>query len=338
MELLELYRSMVRARAFELLLAELWERGEISGEMHLGTGEEAVAAGTTAHLREGDAVALDHRPTPVMLLLGVEPAAMVREMLGREDGLCGGNGGHMHLFSRPHLAASSGIVGASGPLGAGFALAARSLRPGSVAVSFFGEGAANQGMLLESLNLAAAWRLPQLFVCKDNSWAITTRSPSVTGGDLLRRARAFGLEATAVDGLDVRAVESAAARALDRLRRGKGPVFLLAGVSRLDGHFLGDQMVKAASRPLAEGGEIFKKSLSAALTAGGAGFAERARSLGTMASSLRRVRSERRDGRRDPLRRARKALRRRKKEIAIIDRQVVEEMEAVRAAALATGR
>ena len=168
MDLLDLYRAMARARAFELLQAELWEQGLISGEMHLGTGEEAIAAGITAHLEPGDAVALDHRPTPVLTLLGVDPVRMLKEELGREDGLCRGNGGHMHLFSKEHLAASSGIVGSSGPLAAGFALAAKHLRPRSLAVAFFGDGAANQGVLMESLNIAALWKLPLILVCENN--------------------------------------------------------------------------------------------------------------------------------------------------------------------------
>src|SRR4030042_416765 len=134
--------------------------------MHSGTGEEAIIAGVVTQLREGDAMALDHRGTAALLMRGVDPVLILRELLGRPDGLCGGMGGHMHLFSPAHLAASSGIVGAAGPAAVGFALANLHLRPGKVAVAFFGEGATNQGMLLESWNLAAAWKLPVLFVCK----------------------------------------------------------------------------------------------------------------------------------------------------------------------------
>ena len=183
MELIRLYELMYKARAFELALAELWSQGLISGEMHLGTGEEAIAAGVAAHLEQGDAVALDHRGTPILTLLGVDLTSMLKEMLGREDGLCRGRGGHMHLFAPERLAASSGIVGSSAPIAAGFALAAKRLRPGRVGVAFFGDGALNQGMLLEALNLAVAWSLPAIFVCKDNGWAITTRSSSVTGAE-----------------------------------------------------------------------------------------------------------------------------------------------------------
>jgi TPP-dependent pyruvate/acetoin dehydrogenase alpha subunit len=158
---------MLKSRLFEEAVAKLWHDGLISGEMHLGTGEEAVVAGVVSQLREGDAMALDHRGSAALIMRGLDPVLIIRELLGCPDGLCGGMGGHMHLFSREYLAASSGIVGAAGPAAAGFALAANRLRPGSIAVAFFGEGSMNQGMLMESMNLASAWNLPVLFVCKD---------------------------------------------------------------------------------------------------------------------------------------------------------------------------
>ena len=179
-----LYRKMLTCRRFEEAIAVLWHEGRISGEMHLGIGEEGINAGVLDHLGDDDAVALDHRGTAGMVLRGVDLAAIAKECIGAADGLCGGMGGHMHLFSKGHLAASSGIVGAAGPTACGFALAAQHLRPGTVAAAFFGEAAMNQGMLMEAMNLAAAWELPVLFVCRDNGIAITTASASVTGGDL----------------------------------------------------------------------------------------------------------------------------------------------------------
>ncbi len=304
----ELLRQIARARAFEDAVAALWREGRISGEMHLGTGEEAVAAGVVAALRDGDAVALDHRATPVLTALGVDLVAIARELLGREDGLQRGRAGHMHLMSRAHLAAASGIVGASGPLGAGFALAARTLRPGSAAAAFFGDGAMNQGMLLESLNLAAAWELPLVFVCKDNGWAITTRSEAVTGGDLVARAAAFGLATADVDGGDVAEVERAAAAAFARARRGGGPSFLRARVPRLDGHFLGDPLVRAASSPATDGRETFSSVTAAALSRGGAGAAARVGGVLHLLGVLRHARRKDRDTHRDPLERTRRAL------------------------------
>src|SRR5512136_2893320 len=184
MDAWSLYALMKRSRRFEEAVAQLWKDGLISGEMHLGTGEESIIAGVVPQLREGDAMALDHRGTAALLMRGVDPVLIVRELLGRPDGLCGGMGGHMHLFSKEHLAASSGIVGAEGPNAAGFALAATFLRPGCIAVAFFVEAAMNQGMLMESMNLASVWRLPVLFVCKDDHWGITTSASDSTGGHL----------------------------------------------------------------------------------------------------------------------------------------------------------
>jgi pyruvate dehydrogenase E1 component alpha subunit len=176
-----LYALMLKSRLFEEAVAMLWHDGSISGEMHLGTGEEAVSAGVDAHLHEGDAMALDHRGISPLVIRGVDPVFILRELLGHPEGLCNGKGGHLHLLSRQHLSASSGIVGAAGPTAAGFALAAEHLRPGSIAIAFFGEGAMNQGMLMESMNLASALKLPVVFVCKDDSWSITTPSAQMTG-------------------------------------------------------------------------------------------------------------------------------------------------------------
>jgi pyruvate dehydrogenase E1 component alpha subunit len=126
---------MLRSRLFEEAVAQLWQDGLISGEMHLGTGEEAIIAGMLDHLRDGDALALDHRGTAAMLMRGADPVSLLREMLGKPDGLCPGMGGHMHLFAPELLAATSGIVGASAPAAGGFALAALHLCPGSVAAA-----------------------------------------------------------------------------------------------------------------------------------------------------------------------------------------------------------
>ena len=335
MEPLDLYRQMARARAFEDALAALWRDGRISGELHLGAGEEAVAAGVGAHLARGDAAALDHRGTPVLTVLGVDLTLMLKEMLGHRDGLDGGRAGHMHLMSPDHLAACSGIVGSSGPLGAGFALAAKLLRPGAVAVAFFGDGAMNQGMLLETLNLAVAWTLPLVLVCKDNGWAIFTRGDSVTAGDLSRRASAFGLPVTDVDGLDAPAVHGAAGEAIERARRGAGPSFLRARVSRLDGHFLGDLMVRTARRPVAEGREILSSVVASAVTRGGGGLGARAASVLHLMDLLRRGRKEGRDTREDPLERGRRALERGAAEAA--EQDALDEVTRAVEAALGAG-
>ena len=251
-DLWSLYALMLKSRLFEEAVTQLWKDGLISGEMHLGTGEEAIVAGIVSQLRTGDSMALDHRCTPPLLMRGVDPVLILRELLGRPEGLCSGRGGHMHLFSKDHLAASSGIVGAAGPAAAGFALAARYLRPGTIAVAFFGEGAMNQGMLMESMNLASVWNLPVLFVCKDDQWAITTRSSVVTGGSLSERVGGLGVSYIEVNGLDVGKVWEAAQQAMERARSGKGPTFIHAQCVHLEGHFLGYQLLRVTRHPIRE--------------------------------------------------------------------------------------
>lgn len=247
--LLRLFQTMAEVRAFEEALGDLYRRGLISGELHLGIGEEGAIVGVVDHLRDGDSIAIDHRSTPPLVARGTDLQALALEMLGHPEGLCHGQGGHMHLFDPDRLAASSGIVGAAACTACGFALAHQQQRAGSVAVAFFGEGAANQGMLLEALNLASVWRLPVLFVCKDSRWAITTRSARMTGGSLTRRARAFGLPAAEVDGHRPWAVWKAAARAIDRARQGRGASFLVVRVKRPRGHFEDDELVRVARHP-----------------------------------------------------------------------------------------
>jgi len=248
-DLWSLYEMMFKSRTFEEAVRQIWKDGKISGEMHLGLGEEAIMAGIVSQLTEGDAMALDHRGTAPMLIRGVDPLSLLREFMGQADGLCSGMGGHMHLFAPEKLIASSGIVGAAGPAAAGFALAAQMLRPGTVAIAFFGEGATSAGMLMESMNLAVVWKLPVVFVCKDNDWAISTPASTAIAGNLLQRAESFGLNALEVDGLDVLAVTSTAQTALDYARSGKGPVFIQARCVHLEGHFLGDGMLDMLRRP-----------------------------------------------------------------------------------------
>jgi pyruvate dehydrogenase E1 component alpha subunit len=277
--------------------------------MHLGTGEEAIIAGVVSQLRDGDAMALDHRGTAALLMRGLDPVPIIRELLGRADGLCSGMGGHMHLFSKDHLAASSGIVGASGPAAVGFGLAANHLRPGAISVAFFGDGAMNQGMLMESLNLAAAWKLPVLFVCKDDGWAITTRSGEMTGGNLDERARGLGVPPVEADGLDVAAVWQAAEGAIQRARAGQGPTFLHLRCVHFEGHFLGFQLIRAVRDPLKEMPEVAVPLTKSFLHPGGAGLGERLAGLkAVMATILATLRDARRDPANDPVKRARAML------------------------------
>ena len=255
--ILELYTAMYRSRYLEEAITHLWNDGYVYGEMHLGIGEEAIIAGVLFHLIPGDAIATDHRSTPPFVMRGVDPEALVLEILGHPKGLCLGLGGHMHLFSKEMLLTSSGIVGSSGPSAVGFALAAKYRKTNNIAVAFFGEGAMNQGMLLESLNLAATMNLPVLFVCKDNNWAITTQSSEVTGGVLLDRVRGFGIEAREIDGSDVNAVWQAVETAIPRMRSGtKSPYFIQAHCTHSEGHFLGDPLLRFHRAPKKEFGAV----------------------------------------------------------------------------------
>jgi pyruvate dehydrogenase E1 component alpha subunit len=276
--------------------------------MHSGIGEEAIVAGTVSHLTEGDAMALDHRSTAPIVMRGVDPAAIIKECLGRTDGLCGGMGGHMHLFSKEHLIASSGIVGAAGPAACGFALAHQHLRPGKLALAFFGEGAMNQGMLMESMNLAACWQLPVVFVCKDNGMAITTPSKRVTAGDLCDRARSMGVPAVSVDGIDVEAVSAAAHDLVERARSGEGPGFLHATCSRPEGHFLGDPLLRIVRRPVAELKDKVGPLTAATASFSGSSVAGRIHSLASITGMLGKAAGMIASPGRDPLHRFRRRL------------------------------
>jgi TPP-dependent pyruvate/acetoin dehydrogenase alpha subunit len=329
-DLWELYRQMLRSRLFEESVQELWEAGKISGEMHLGMGEEAVVAAVVCQLQEGDAMALDHRGTPPMIMRGVDPVLLLREFLGRPDGLCGGMGGHMHLFSIEHLAASSGIVGASGPAGVGFALAAQYLQPGSVAIAFFGEGSVNQGMMMEAMNLAAAWALPLIFICKDNQWAISTLSSGVTASQMEARAQGFGLRSIEVDGNNVEAVWKAAGEALQRAREGNGPTFLHAYCARLEGHFLGDPLIRVGRRPWKELLPIAGPLAKSMAKLKGAHIRERIKGTGTVLSVILGARRKDRSTQEDPILITREKLKKDPDKLRRIEEEVRHEMQEVR--------
>jgi len=308
-DLWALYTLMLKSRLFEEAITKLWHDGLISGEMHIGTGEEAIIAGVVAHLREGDAMALDHRGTAALLMRGIDPVLILRELLGYSDGLCGGMGGHMHLFSKEHMTASSGIVGAEGPTAVGFAISAQHLHPGAIAVAFFGDGAMNQGMLMESMNLASAWNLPVLFVCKDDGWAVTTQSEHVTGGDLIERARGLGVQAIEVDGHNVSEVWEACHSAIERARSGQGPTFLHAQCVHFEGHFLGFQLIRVVRDPLRETPKVAFPLTQAFLHPGGATLGERLAGLRLVLESvLATLRDPRRDSANEPVRRTRTIL------------------------------
>jgi len=329
-----LYSLMLKSRLFEEAVARLWQDGLISGEMHLGTGEEAIVAGVVSQLIDGDAMALDHRGTPPLIMQGVDPVGLLREFLGKSDGLCGGMGGHMHLFSKKHLAASSGIVGAAGPTATGFGLAAQYLRPGTISVAFFGEGSMNQGMLMESMNLATTWNLPVLFVCKDDHWAITTSMEAKQEVTLSDRAHSLGLTTFEVDGRDVLQVWDAANLAIQYTRSGAGPTFLHTNCVHLEGHFLGYQLLRLKRNPIKELPPIAVPLTRSFLQPRGAKLSERLAGLKIVLSAiLETLRDPRNDPGNDPVKRARTQLTNELEKLKKLETTIQSEIESILEAA-----
>ena len=308
MDLEDLFLSMVRMRRAEEISAAWWRNGLISGEYHSGVGEEGVAAGVVDHLDDRDALALDHRPTPAMLARGVDPKGILSELLGSPDGLCGGNGGHMHLADPDRRVVADGIVGASAPLACGFAFDAQLAGEGGVAVAFFGEGASNQGMLLESLNLSVVWRLPVVFVCKESGLAITTRRSRGTGADLVRRARGFGMPARRLPGWDVEQVWRGARKAIDRARATHGPSFLVIRVRRPEGHLLADPLLRIIDDPRGQVELLIPPLIDSLRHSSPARPIDRVRAVGSLALSSVTAVKERVVSRLDPLEVSRRRL------------------------------
>ena len=237
-ELERVYAMMLRIRLVEDAVHSLFLRNAIEGTTHLGQGQEAVAVGVCEALRPGDTVAATYRGHAAALALGVDPTGLFAELLGRATGVCGGRGGSMNVIDLEHgLIGCFGIVGGSIAAGTGAALAAQLTGDGSVAVAFFGDGAANQAYFHECLNLAGVRRLPILYVCENNLYGEWTAMAHVTaGGRISPRAAAYGIPAVEVDGNDVFAVRDAAAEAVERARGGEGPTLLECFTYRHKGH------------------------------------------------------------------------------------------------------
>jgi len=271
--LLWMYEKMIEIREYEETMAKIYLEGKlppriqkglafdigagpVPGEMHLAAGQEPVAVGVCAHLRTQDTVVGAHRPHHFAIAKGVPLKPMTAEMFGKATGLGRGKGGHMHLFDPAHKFSCSGIIGASMPPACGAALAARKRGTDAVAVAFFGEGAANQGVFHESLNLAALWKLPVIFVCEDNKYAISVeKSVSTSIASNADRASAYGMPGTLVEQNDALLVYAAAGAAVERARRGEGPTLLEVKTDRYLGHFQGDP---ETYRPAGEVAELRK--------------------------------------------------------------------------------
>ena len=248
---LRLYETMVLSRTYEEAILREYHadkgpgfdigKGLVPGEMHLSAGQEPVAAGVCAHLTTDDALTATHRPHHLAIAHGMDLRAMTAEIFGRVDGLGRGRGGHMHLFDPKTHFSCSGIIAEGYPPALGMAFAFQRKGNGAIAVAVTGEGAANQGAFHESLNLAALWKLPVVFVVEDNDWGISVpRTASTAIPNNAARAAGYGIPGERVEDNDVEAVYAAAGRAVERARAGEGPSLIEVHTLRMWGHFEGD--------------------------------------------------------------------------------------------------
>ena len=235
--LLAMFERMLIIRETEEYLGAQFRAGELPAGVHLYVGQEASGVGVCAHLTDADWITSTHRGHGHFLAKGGDPYAMIAEIHAKADGICGGFGGTMHVadVSRGILGAN-GIVGAGLGIATGAAFAAKLEGKGQVAVCFFGDGAANQGTLMEAMNVASLWKLPLLLVCEHNGWSEFTRSEIATSGRILDRASPFGILAREVDGNDMAAVWGEAKAIIEQLRAGAGPALLVTHTYRTRGH------------------------------------------------------------------------------------------------------
>ena len=241
-DLLKFYRDMLLIRRFEEKAGQLYGMGLIGGFCHLYIGQEAVVVGLEAAARDGDKRITSYRDHGHMLACGMDPNGVMAELTGRSGGYSKGKGGSMHMFSKEKkFYGGHGIVGAQVPLGAGLAFADRYRENNCVTFTYFGDGAANQGQVYETFNMAALWKLPVIFVIENNQYAMgTAQERSTSSPEIYTRGEAFGIKGEAVDGMDVIAVKTAGDKAADYCRAGKGPYILEIKTYRYRGHSMSD--------------------------------------------------------------------------------------------------
>jgi len=240
---LEAFREMLLIRRFEEKAGQMYGMGLIGGFCHLYIGQEAVVTGITMASEKGkDAQITGYRDHGHMLVMGLDPKGVMAELTGRQGGLSKGKGGSMHMFSNEHrFYGGNGIVGAQASLGTGLAFASKYKGDGSVSITYFGDGAANQGQVYESFNMAKLWNLPVVYIIENNKYAMgtsTERSSATT--DFSMRGASFNIPGEQVDGMDVRMVYDAAQRAIEHARSGKGPYILEMLTYRYRGHSMSD--------------------------------------------------------------------------------------------------
>ena len=241
-DLIKFYRDMLLIRRFEEKAGQLYGMGLIGGFCHLYIGQEAVVVGLEAAARDGDKRITSYRDHGHMLACGMDPNGVMAELTGRSGGYSKGKGGSMHMFSKEkNFYGGHGIVGAQVPLGAGLAFADRYRENNCVTFTYFGDGAANQGQVYETFNMAALWKLPLIFVIENNQYAMgTAQERSTSSPEIYTRGEAFGIKGEAVDGMDVIAVKTAGEKAAAYCRAGKGPYILEIKTYRYRGHSMSD--------------------------------------------------------------------------------------------------
>ena len=240
--LIKFYRDMLLIRRFEEKAGQLYGMGLIGGFCHLYIGQEAVVVGLEAAAKEGDKRITSYRDHGHMLACGMDPNGVMAELTGRSGGYSKGKGGSMHMFSKEkNFYGGHGIVGAQVPLGAGLAFADMYMENESVTFTYFGDGAANQGQVYETFNMAALWKLPVIFVIENNQYAMgTAQERSTSSPEIYTRGDSFGIKGEAVDGMDVIAVRDAGVKAAAHCRAGKGPYILEIKTYRYRGHSMSD--------------------------------------------------------------------------------------------------
>jgi pyruvate dehydrogenase E1 component alpha subunit len=241
-QLLSFYKTMSTIRAFETKAVELFAAGKIPGFVHLYLGEEAIATGVCANLTDKDYITSTHRGHGHLLAKGGKVNLMMAELFGRTTGYCKGKGGSMHIADVDlGILGANGIVGAGMPIATGAGLACKYKKTDACSVAFFGDGASDRATFHESLNMASIWKLPVIFVCENNGWAISNAQTNHQNiNDISDRATAYGIPGVSVDGNDVIAVYEAAQAAVERARRGDGPTLIECKTWRWRGHFEGD--------------------------------------------------------------------------------------------------
>ena len=241
-KLLGIYSKMVRIRKFETKVEELHIQGILPGLKHLYIGEEAVAVGVISCLRKDDYIGSTHRGHGHLIAKGGDVKMMMAELYGKKTGYCKGKGGSMHIADiNIGILGANGIVAANIPIVGGAALSAKLRGTSQVAVSFFGDGGANEGMFHEGINLASVWKLPAIFVCENNQYAISVPQAKVTAiPNIAERAQSYGIPGFTVDGMDVLAVYHVASKAVARAREGKGPTLVECKTYRFRGHYVGE--------------------------------------------------------------------------------------------------